>query len=550
MVILVQTKQAPYIILTSDFVYARPGQGKNYGSYGTDYMARKEALEKLSYLTPEEKTEYLQRKVLLSSEDDPNLVTISKHYSQTNDDSKLTKASIAELNKTSFIELSSQDYSKYIGYMMRKQALANKEKTNGLSATEAKELERVTKAANKYDASQIGKDKILQGYFSCDQDTIKLGDLDHIRAKMRSAQANNSILWQDVISFDNEYLRKMGVFDPTTGYLDESGIRKASKKMMDTLTEKENLNNPFWTAAIHRNTDNIHIHFGIVEAANSRPLKRWKDEDGIVHVEPKGWRQLSTIQAMKSAFTNEMFDITSLLKEMNLRRNEITKGMTEAFTKSFEEPNFQRDLNDFIQVLPEDRNKWRWANLNSEQRQTLTTLVDTVMEDNPSYQKWNNLFQDYREHYQKMYGQAKNNRDNEAAKKWEDLKRRAGNALLKEIKVIDQNVNHFRQQGTRAQSKANFDQGNVNNVRHRRRNKQFDWQELNFKRQKDYKRKKELENSLNKAIRPLLTRKASNVVFNRIKRQCEKNLTTLEKQQALSAYERTQQAISMEQERR
>lgn len=253
---------------------------------------------------------------------------------------------------------------------------------------------------------------------------------------------------------------------------------------------------------------------------------------------------------MKSAFTNEMFDITSLLKEMNLRRNEITKGMTEAFTKSFEEPNFQRDLNDFIQALPEDRNKWRWANLNSEQRQTLTTLVDTVMEDNPSYQKWNNLFQDYREHYQKMYGQAKNNRDNEAAKKWEDLKRRAGNALLKEIKVIDQNVNHFRQQGTRAQSKANFDQGNVNNVRHRRRNKQFDWQELNFKRQKDYKRKKELENSLNKAIRPLLTRKASNVVFNRIKRQCEKNLTTLEKQQALSAYERTQQAISMEQERR
>ncbi|RHW55061.1 MobP2 family relaxase [Lactobacillus bombicola] len=559
--------KAPSIVLTSEFVYARATnqsqtRANDYGGYSVDYMARKEALEKLSYLTPEEETEYLQRKELLHNLSEPDLEIVSKHYSSINDNSKLAHASITELNKENFIELNAQDYSKYIGYMMRKQALAEKQNSEGLSKKEQAELERVTQGAAKYDAPNVGKNKILQGYFSSEQDTIKLSDLGHIREKMRSAQANNSILWQDVISFDNDYLRKMGVFDPTTGYLDESGIRKASKKMMETLTEKEKLNNPFWTAAIHRNTDNIHIHFGIVEESNSRPLKKWKDENGVTHIEPKGWRQLKTIEAMKHAFASEMFDMSELLRDMNLRRNKITKGMTTAFSKSIKEPSFQRELNDFIQKLPEDRKKWRWANLNNNQRRSLNRLVDLVMTDDTNYQKWNKLFSHYREHYREMYGQAKNDRINDSTAKWTDFKKRAGNSLLNEIKKIDQEVNHFPEQNsdhktetdeTRFNQKStnsNYDSTQKPHSNNFARSKIHDNTDQQIKELKYLKHKKGLEKGLKKAIKPILTEKASNIAYNRMKQQCEKNLTTFEKQRALSVYEQTQEEISYEQERR
>lgn len=554
---MVILSKAPSIVLTSEFVYARATsksqtRANDYGGYSVDYMARKEALEKLSYLTPEEETEYLQRKELLHNLSEPDLEIVSKHYSSINDNSKLAHASITELNKENFIELNAQDYSKYIGYMMRKQALAEKQNSEGLSKKEQAELERVTQGAAKYDAPNVGKNKILQGYFSSEQDTIKLSDLGHIREKMRSAQANNSILWQDVISFDNDYLRKMGVFDPTTGYLDESGIRKASKKMMETFAEKEKLNNPFWTAAIHRNTDNIHIHFGIVEESNSRPFKKWKDKNGVTHIEPKGWRQLKTIEAMKHAFTSEMFDTSELLRDMNLRRNKITKGMTTAFSKSIKEPSFQRELNDFIQKLPEDRKKWRWANLNNNQRQSLNRLVDLVMTDDPNYQKWNKLFSHYREHYREMYGQAKNDRINDSTAKWTDFKKRAGNSLLNEIKKIDKEVNYFSEQNSdhkteTDETRFNQKSTNSNNFARSKIHDNTDQQikELNY-----LKHKKGLEKGLKKAIKPILTEKASNIVYNRMKQQCEKNLTTFEKQRALSVYEQTQEEISYEQERR
>lgn len=50
---------------------------------------------------------------------------------------------------------------------------------------------------------------------------------------------SGSIMWQPIISFDNNFLKEMKVYDPTTGYLDESGLRKASHKMMDYLEKRK-----------------------------------------------------------------------------------------------------------------------------------------------------------------------------------------------------------------------------------------------------------------------------------------------------------------------
>ncbi|WEV52111.1 relaxase MobL (plasmid) [Lactobacillus sp. ESL0731] len=519
----------PHIILTSKFTYsvARSKTKTDYGNYAVDYMGRKKAIENLAYLTPEEETKLLQRKAELGTENEPLLQRVSNYSPKLKGDSILEKDNKTELDKPNFFELDGQDYGKYIGYMMRKQALASKKKSEGLSQKEEAELARVTKGAAKYDAPNIeGKNKVLQGYFSSDQNTIRLKDLGSIRQKMRSAQANNSVLWQDVISFDNNYLRKMGVFDPTTGYLDEAGIRKASAAMMSNLIKEENLNLPFWTASIHRNTDNIHIHFALVEGINSRPEKHFTDKHGVEHTAPTGWRKATTIHHMKSNFTGTMFDTSSMLKEMNLQRNKITKGMAAAFDQSLQkEPSFQKELNKFVKTLPENTAKWRWADLNSNQRKQLNNLVDLTMKDNPSYQKWNNLFSKYQTYYTEMYGQSKDNKKNTAAKKWEDLKYRAGNSLLKELRTVTEQSNHARQ--------------NYSELR-KQRQQEF------TKKVKQQKRKKELDFALKKTVQPTFSKNKSAKVYKQLQNTNQKNFASFEKQQALTTYEQVQHAIDLE----
>ena len=237
-------RAVPKIILTSKFTFSEV-QSKtsksDYGSYATNYMGRKVALESKSYLSPEEETKLLQRELAMSGDE---VVKISEFAPQTAAENSLAKANLQELNHQDIVSLGNEDYGKYIGYMMRREALASKKQNQGLSEKEEAELKRVSSKTDVYELPSIKKDKILPGYFSATQKTIQLKDLDDIRKRMREAQANQSILWQDVISFDNNFLREMGVFDPTTGYLDETSMREASLKMMAVLEKDENLEIP------------------------------------------------------------------------------------------------------------------------------------------------------------------------------------------------------------------------------------------------------------------------------------------------------------------
>lgn len=515
--------KTPKIILTSKFTFSSTKEVADYGSYATSYMGRKEALESKSYLTPEEETELIQKQATERENRRSNLVTISEYSASNPGTSALAKANYTELNHHDAINLSNEDYGKYIGYMMRREALADKKQKEGLSPKEEAELKRVNDGAKKYELPSLKKDKILPGYFSKDQATIRLKDLDKIRNKMRSAQENSSILWQDVISFDNDYLRQLNVFDPTTGYLDEDGIRKASAAMMKVLEVDEGLNNPFWTASIHRNTDNIHIHFGIVEAANSRPLKKVVNRNKV-HLEPKGRRKLSTIEHMKHTFANSMFDTTELLKDMNLKRNEITKAIATQYHAADNNLSFQKSLNEFVRTLPDDKNKWRWANLNTIQRKRLTDLVDLTMQDNPSYQSWNLQFKKYQKHYDELYGHSKNADKNSAAKKWEDMKRRSGNALLKQIKEQAKEVERVHAV-------------NRNKVQEK---------VLNASRRPN----RELDRKLKQTIKPIFSKKSSNKAYNDIKTNMQKNLTTFEKARDLAEYNEMQHKIEIEQQQR
>lgn len=557
---------SPHIILTSKFVYYAPDNRKSmhdYGRYSTDYMARKNALNSKEYLSPSEQEELNKVDYYLHQMDD-SLTLVDQFEPKIKHESELSKANLHEANKKSLAEMNSQDYGKYIGYMMRKEALAARSQTVGLTDKEEKELQRVTKAAAKYDVPTVTKDHILQGYFSSKQDTIRLKDLGSIRKRMRDAQMNQSVLWQDVISFDNNYLRQMGVFDPATGYLDEAGIRKASRAMMKELAEKEHLNHPFWTAAIHRNTDNIHIHFGIVEAANSRPMQRYK---GIE--EPRGNRKLSTINAMKHTFTANMFDASAMLRDLNLERNKITKDMRDAFEESVVQPNFQSELNKFVQTLPEERTKWRYGSLNKSQKQALSKLVDLALKDNQDFAKWNDMFVGYQKYYRDMYGNSKNWKRNASYKKWSDMRYRTGNALLKELREMDAKAEHFRKKlptqdeidpNNYAQECLDYlEQGRQEQKNQQRKRKirtmyvhtgelekHNEWSRLIAKRRRRKRINNQLDYQLRKAVKPLIHKQTANNIYGKMNLAFQKGFTSFDKRQALIEHEQVRQAAEAE----
>lgn len=66
--------------------------------------------------------------------------------------------------------------------------------------------------------------------FTEQQDSLSKEQKQKIKELFKKAFDNDSIMWQTVISFDNRYLAKMGVYDPVTKTLDENKMRNVPEQ--------------------------------------------------------------------------------------------------------------------------------------------------------------------------------------------------------------------------------------------------------------------------------------------------------------------------------
>ena len=57
------------------------------------------------------------------------------------------------------------------------------------------------------------------------------------------AQDNQSLMWQTVISFDNEWLRKQGLWNGYLSAQNEQKLQGIIRKSVNEMLEKENLQN-------------------------------------------------------------------------------------------------------------------------------------------------------------------------------------------------------------------------------------------------------------------------------------------------------------------
>ncbi|ELD8338396.1 hypothetical protein QJJ72_002934 [Listeria innocua] len=130
---------------------------------------------------------------------------------------------------SSFVSSTDEKFNKYIEYLDRDEATRNKafEKYNIVAYTEFNDyMENPEKST---------------GLFTATDDYVDEEMVNKMKNLFTEAQKNQSTLWQDVFSFDNEFLIEEGLLDKHTGNLDEKKIQQAIRVAMEDKFAKEDL---------------------------------------------------------------------------------------------------------------------------------------------------------------------------------------------------------------------------------------------------------------------------------------------------------------------
>ena len=320
---------------------------------------------------------------------------------------------VCEFEKNNF-----KDYGGYIDYIDREET---HNELDLKSSNYAEYLEYMDSKNRKKE-----KDKTTVKLFTEDKDILSDEDKEKLKDAYRIAQERGSYLWKDVFSFDNEWLEENKYYNSETKQLNEGKIREAIREAMSLRIEKENLNEAVWTADIHYNTDNIHIHTSLVEL---EPSKK------------KGKLKPQTLGKMKSAFVNSLVDRNEEHDKINeLMREKIVNRKKDINT--FRDKEMKKQFINIIKLLPEDLRQWQYAYNSIDEARPLIDNLSKYYINNYCKEDFNELDKllDVEvEEYKKLYGEGREGKEKGKYKDYKTneldyLYKRMGNAFLTEMR--------------------------------------------------------------------------------------------------------------------
>ncbi|HBG9712599.1 TPA: hypothetical protein KRV55_000941 [Enterococcus faecium] len=340
-----------------------------------------------------------------------------------------------------FARPGSSAFQSYIDYMDREEAIRN-EAYDSYSAFTNKEGTNAT-----YEGDE---EETLEGYirymanpnktsrlFSNDKHRLDENDVKEMKKQFTAAAKNGSAMWQDVFSFDNQWLVQHGYLDPKTNQLDEEKIHYAVRLAMTTMLEEEKMStSAVWTASIHYNTDNIHVHVATVEPYPTRELKTFIDsETGEKVTEVKGYRSKKTIRKMKSSFANQLLG----LQKERAQIDSLKKIMIEGIRSEQGKKQLHEMLQNLIRVaekLPPQKGYQKYGYAEKFGfKQELDKVIKQYISTN-----YPELFQEIIQKQTEIqveeeaaFGEGRNSSEN----KLNTLFTRLGNTILKEIQLMD-----------------------------------------------------------------------------------------------------------------
>lgn len=272
------------------------------------------------------------------------------------------------------------------------------------------------------------------GLFTFSKDSLNDSDKVYFKEEFKKAQESGSILWQDVISFDNDWLKESGVLEDKN--IDNKQIQDATRSAVQDMLKKEGMiDSAIWTGAIHYNTDNIHVHVAIVQT------KDFKE---------RGKRKQASIDSMKSKVANKITDRSKHNEKLHeFIRERVISSKRDDPLLSLKNQVMNRELvRQFKKIhkqLPDDKRMWRY-NMNAikEVRPEIDKLTTLYIEKN-----FKEEFKDFQKQLEKevdvhkrMYGNSAHS-ERYRETKMTDLYTRMGNTILKEVSEYDRKQKEF-----------------------------------------------------------------------------------------------------------
>lgn len=343
---------------------------------------------------------------------------------------------------TKFCRAEAEKFEKYIDYIDREEAVR-------------------TEYRNEYDLfmDYMENPEKSTGLFTAEKDFLTRQDKSELKAGFRQAKNKGSLMWQTVISFDNRWLAENGVYDMKTRTLDENKIKEVSGAAIKKMLKSEGLEHALWSASIHYNTDNIHIHVATVETEPMREMKEYiqyqfVDRDGRKVKEPVrnpdggifkrkeyvGRFKMRSIEACKSAITNELLNE----RENNIRINNIIRKSIIDQKKEHpfaDDDKLSYSFLNLYQSMPDcARNMWNYNNpIMGKLRKEIDALSDLYITEyhKGELEELRGRLSVQEAKYRTAYGDTGNSY---TEGKMRDLHTRLGNTILKEIREYDKEV--------------------------------------------------------------------------------------------------------------
>ncbi|QWI41126.1 MobP2 family relaxase [Bacillus mycoides] len=317
--------------------------------------------------------------------------------------------------KTKFVLPSSDAFQNYIDYVDREEA-----------KSEVKLNPKMFETYQDY----MGNSEKTSALFTEQANRLTESEKKSLKEMFKTAHENGSIMWQDVISFHNPWLEKQGIYDEKTRTLDEKKLMDVTRLAMKEMQKREGLEkSSIWSAAIHFNTDNIHIHVATVEPFPTRE---------------RGKRKPKTLDAMKGKVVNNLLDRKQEQKQINdLIRNNMVGRKKEDSVFDWRNQHLKPLFLQIYKQLPSDKRQWQYS-------------YNTIQPLKPEIDKLSSRYiqhhhkKDYDQFLQKLdkevrvfkeaYGEGKYDKkqyENYKTNKINDLYKRMGNAFLQEMKAYD-----------------------------------------------------------------------------------------------------------------
>src|SRR5699024_11251236 len=93
-----------------------------------------------------------------------------------------------------------------------------------------------------------------------DQDYLNDAEKQKVKKQFQIAQQNESPMWQDVISFDNDWLEKQDVYNSKNHTVDETKMRSIVRETMQTMLAAERMQqSAIWTDRKSTRLNSSHV---------------------------------------------------------------------------------------------------------------------------------------------------------------------------------------------------------------------------------------------------------------------------------------------------